>query len=156
MRLHLIDLLGLGPSPCLLPSALAHHVETLSSPSKVILPHFFYFWINGFLLAQQRPGVDRRNQNTKYIEPMPFHKIPFGGDAGNRTRVHSAFTWKELQQYRYYTTHLFMCQSEPTHHQFLRNWKLVKEQQKDRCNHDNTNGKTKILVHVICSIGTIS
>jgi len=34
MRLHLIGLLGLGPSPCLLPSALAHHVETLSSPTK--------------------------------------------------------------------------------------------------------------------------
>jgi len=37
MRLHLIDLLGLGPSPCLLPSALAHHVETGRAHQKYIV-----------------------------------------------------------------------------------------------------------------------
>jgi len=34
MRLHLIELLGLGPSPDLLPSVLAHHVDSNSSPPK--------------------------------------------------------------------------------------------------------------------------
>ena len=51
--------------------------------------------------------------------PIIKHKNPFGGDAGNRTRVHNAFATKELQQYRYYTTHLFMCQPDPTHHHVL-------------------------------------
>ena len=41
-----------------------------------------------------------------------------GGE--NRTPVHNAFATKELQQYRYYTTHLFMCQPDPTHHHVLR------------------------------------
>ncbi len=100
-RLRLRCLL-LTSTPLVLPLSLSHHVETLSSPSKVILPHFFYFWICWFLLGQQGPGVNRRNQNAKYIGPMPFHKIPFGGDAGNRTRVHNAFATKELQQYLYY------------------------------------------------------
>jgi hypothetical protein len=89
MRLHLIELLGLGPSPCLLPSALAHHVET---------------------------GRAQRNILC-YMSPLrACGRIYFGGPGENRTPVHSAFTWKELQQYRYYTTHLFMCQLEPTHH----------------------------------------
>jgi len=108
-RLRLLFLV-FGTICVLLPLSLSRHVETLSSPSKVILPHFFYFWIYWFLLGQQGPGVDRRNQNAKYIEPMPFHKIPFGGDAGDRTRVHDAFTTKELQQYLYYILIGFWCQ----------------------------------------------
>jgi len=105
-----LSLLDLQSSPTVLPLSLSHHVDPNSSPSKVILPHFFYFWICWFLLGQQGPGVNRRNQNTKYVEPMPFHKIPFGGDVESCTRVHNAFATKELQQYRYYTTQLFMCQ----------------------------------------------
>lgn len=46
--------------------------------------------------------------------PIIKHKNPFGGDAGNRTRVHNAFATKELQQYRYYTTQLFIGQPLPT------------------------------------------
>jgi hypothetical protein len=42
--------------------------------------------------------------------------IHLGGDVESCTRVHNAFATKELQQYRYYTTHLFMCQPDPTHH----------------------------------------
>ncbi len=120
-----LSLLDLQSSPTVLPLSLSHHVDPNSSPSKVILPHFFYFWICWFLLGQQGPGVDRRNQNTKYVEPMPFHKIPFGGDVESCTRVHNAFATKELQQYRYYTTQLFIGQPGPSYHQFLRNWKLL-------------------------------
>jgi len=47
-----LSLLDLQSSPTVLPSALAHHVDPNSSPSKVILPHFFYFWICRFLLGQ--------------------------------------------------------------------------------------------------------
>ena len=49
------------------------------------------------------------------VNPMPIikHKNPFGGDAGLCPQVHNAFATKELQQYRYYTTHLFMCQPWP-------------------------------------------
>ena len=43
--------------------------------------------------------------------PIIKHKNPFGGDAGNRTRVHNAFATKELQQYQYYTTKSIYCQS---------------------------------------------
>jgi len=110
LLLHLRVLLDLQSSPTVLPLSLSHHVDPNSSPSKVILPHFFYFWICWFLSGQQGPGVDRRNQNTKYVEPMPFHKIPFGGDVESCTRVHNAFATKELQQYRYYTTNLFIGQ----------------------------------------------
>jgi len=79
MRLHLIGLLGLGPSPCLLPSALAHHVE------------------------------------SKYTPTQTYSTIRLGGDAGSRTRVHSAFTWKGLQQYNNYTARIFIGQpSRPT------------------------------------------
>ena len=121
-----LSLLDLQSSPTVLPSALAHHVDPNSSPSKVILPHLFYIWICRFLLGQQCPGVNCWNQNAKYIKPMPFHKIPFGGDVESCTRVHSVFTWKELQQYRYYATHIFMCQPDPSYHHVLRTWKLVK------------------------------
>ena len=89
MRLHLIKLLGLGPLLCLLPSALAHHVESMYTPIKNAL--------QGCPLSR---GV----------------QCPFGGGAGSRTRVHSAFTWKELQQYRYYTIHLFIGQPGPSYH----------------------------------------
>ena len=40
-----------------------------------------------------------------------MYPIHFGGDVGDRTRVHNAFATKELQQYRYYTTYLFIGHS---------------------------------------------
>lgn len=45
-------------------------------------------------------------------------RIYFGGSGENRTPVHSAFTWKELQQYSNYTTSLFIGQprSDPPPH----------------------------------------
>ena len=42
--------------------------------------------------------------------PIVKHKSPFGGDAGNRTRVHNAFATKELQQYLYYILIKFLRQ----------------------------------------------
>ena len=39
-----------------------------------------------------------------------MYPIHFGGDAGLCPRVHNAFATKELQQYRYYTTQLFIGQ----------------------------------------------
>jgi len=56
---------------------------------------------------------------------MPFHKIPFGGDVESCTRVHNAFATKELQQYRYYTTQLFIGQPGPSYHQFLEKLETV-------------------------------
>ncbi len=42
-----------------------------------------------------------------------MYPIHSGGDAGLCPRVHSAFTWKELQQYSYYTAKIFMSQLLP-------------------------------------------
>jgi hypothetical protein len=66
MRLHLIELLGLGPSPCLLPSALAHHVETLSSPPKHTRQ---YTWVEmpGIEPGSTAPSLGRNYNNINTI-----------------------------------------------------------------------------------------
>ena len=51
--------------------------------------------------------------------------ICFGGPFGYCPRVRSAFTLKELQQYRYYTTQLFIGQPGPSYHQFLEKLETV-------------------------------
>ena len=86
MRLHLIDLLGLGPSPCLLPSALAHHVETGRAHHKKTTWSSNKTPTTGPLLLWSIFGI------------LPCQS-PYGGPGENRTPVHSAFTWKELQQF---------------------------------------------------------
>ena len=66
MRLHLIDLLGLGPSPCLLPSALAHHVDPNSSPPKHTGQ---YTWVEmlGVAPRSTAPSLGRNYNNIAII-----------------------------------------------------------------------------------------
>jgi len=86
MRLHLIKLLDLQSSPTVLPLSLSHHVETGRAHRNIL-----------------------ESDRCRLITSM--YPICFGGPGENRTPVHNAFATKELQQYRYYTTHLFICQS---------------------------------------------
>jgi hypothetical protein len=65
MRLHLIKVLDLQSSPTVLPSALAHHVETLSSPPKHTRQ---YTWVEmpGIEPGSTAPSLGR-NYNNSYI-----------------------------------------------------------------------------------------
>ena len=56
--------------------------------------------------------VDPNSSPPKYIS------IHLGGDAGSCTQVHSAFTWKELQQFLYYIFNPVLGQPGPSYHQF--------------------------------------
>ena len=80
MRLHLIKLLDLQSSPTVLPSALAHHVESITPPSEEELGPIT---AGPFLV----------------VRSMHPAKSSFGGSGRICTAVHSAFTWKELQQF---------------------------------------------------------
>jgi hypothetical protein len=80
---------------------------------------FCYLTMSNLIHPQR--SVLESDQCRSITSMYPIH---FGGDAGLCPRVHNAFATKELQQYRYYTTHLFMCQLDPTHHHVLRTWKL--------------------------------
>ena len=77
LRLHLRFLLGLRPSPLVLPSLLSHPVETMAGPLGSILTFLMS------LLAMCQPN------------------ILYGGPGGSRTRVQESFTSKELQQFFY-------------------------------------------------------
>ena len=83
-RLRLRDLL-FGTICVLLPSLLAHHVETSRAQQSIL-----------------------KSDRCRLITSM--YPICFGGPGENRTPVHSAFDLKELQQYTNYTTIIFMSQ----------------------------------------------
>ena len=66
MRLHLIMVLDLQSSPTVLPSALAHHVETLSSPPKHTRQ---YTWVEmpGIEPGSTAPSLGRNYNNSLII-----------------------------------------------------------------------------------------
>ena len=66
MRLHLIKVLDLQSSPTVLPSALAHHVETLSSPPKHTRQ---YTWVEmpGIEPGSTAPSLGRNYNNIVII-----------------------------------------------------------------------------------------
>ena len=66
MRLHLIMVLDLQSSPTVLPSALAHHVETLSSPPKHTRQ---YTWVEmpGIEPGSTAPSLGRNYNNIVII-----------------------------------------------------------------------------------------
>ena len=74
----------------MLPSLLAHHVETGRAHHK-----------KTSLLKHRMPGP-RLQLLASIFETLPCQS-PFGGPGENRTPVHSAFNLKELQQYFDYT-----------------------------------------------------
>ena len=104
MFLHLHSLLDLQSSPTVLPFSLSHHVETMSSPTK--------------------------HTRATPLLPITRFGICFGGDVGDRTRVHSAFTTKELQQF--FTTAI-----------------LLQNPNKDNQHKNYAYNKTIILFHIV-------
>jgi len=90
MLLHLRDLLDLQSSPTVLPSLLAHHVETGRAHHKK---------------TNARTIAITHSTTIFILRLFSYIIFSYGGPGENRTPVHSAFNLKELQQF--FTDYLY-------------------------------------------------